>query len=201
MNFYQIHIPVKSKTPKNRLKYINSVLNQIKNGDTYTLISTDNFLNKCQNVQFLPIDDVLIPLFNRYPYFKICWDKLFAQNQADLIRMFLLGRTPDMLYLDTDIQLKDYPKFNNDNELPYFANSTRFQSAIDFNLIYNNNAFDWFKGYLRRLEIVLEGNQIHLLNDKLDITKLWRQLRIYAREFKYNKINEDFFIHHNLMGK
>lgn len=65
MNFYQIHIPVKSKTPKNRLKYINSVLNQIKNGDTYTLISTDNFLNKCQNDWFLPIDDVLIPLFRR----------------------------------------------------------------------------------------------------------------------------------------
>lgn len=200
MNFYQIHIPVNNNFPKKRIKYINSVLKQLKIEDEYYLVSTENFLEN-DNVNLIDINLVQNQLFQRHPYFQECWDKLHVTNQADLIRFYLLSKTIDMLYLDTDVQLKKYPIINKNNELPSFSHSTRFKFCIDFNLIYNNNNFQWFAEYLRRVEVVLKGNELHNKKEELDITVLWKMLKKYSREFNYNQFSDDFYIHHNLMGK
>lgn len=200
MNFYQIHIPIDNKFPKKRIKYINSVLKQLKPEDKYYLVSTENFI-KNDKVNLIDFNQIQDQLFQRHPYFQECWDKLHVANKADLIRFYLLSISVDMLYLDTDIQLKKYPIINKDNELPSFSHSTWFNFCIDFNLIYNNNNFEWFAEYLRRVEIVLRESKLHIQKDELDITKLWKLLKIYSRKFSYNKFQTDFYIHHNLMGK
>lgn len=204
MNFYQIHIPVDGKFPTNRRKYINSVLKQINSEkDTYNLVSTKNFLKKSKyNVNFIEIDSILKDLFRFYPYFQICWNNLHVANKSDLIRMFILSRSIDSLYLDTDLELTQYPIIKKNDYLPSFAHSNYFKLCIDFFLIYNNNNFDWFREYLKRISMILEHKKIHEKEEVLDIRKMWKQLKIYSRDFKYNKFDEStFFIHHNLMGK
>lgn len=100
----------------------------------------------CRDAQlFSMLDDVKLVNYDEYMVGKdIDWWKniitKYHQSQADFIRLDYAMKTPDLLYVDADVELFEIPEFAQDNK-PYIGTENGW---VDFFMMYVNGNTQFF---------------------------------------------------------
>jgi hypothetical protein len=106
MNYLQIWIGDK---PSELIMYcIKSVLNNVTENDTYTLIANTNILKGNKKVNFISLDNYL----KQYPEIDIRYKEISHAFQSDLIRFHYAYNNENTLYADCDVELEEISKDN-----------------------------------------------------------------------------------------
>jgi hypothetical protein len=154
MNFLQIWIG--NKPAKILMTCIESVLSQVTDKDTYTLIGTINFLKNNKKVKYINVNDYL----KKYPEINMMGN-IGNSFQSDLIRFHYAYNNSNVFYVDCDVELEkinnnDFTKdlFSRLNSCHYDifmfyspGKSELIKKLIDFNLKIMKNGNKPFGGF------------------------------------------------------
>lgn len=173
MNFLQISY---GDQILRRMEYVNSVLDSLRDDDTYTLIADENRLNDSR-VKWINAQEYEDSIISKYEPIKRMWDvkrndgKIKFADKADIIRIHYGSLNADTLYIDTDIMLfkgenthpkksscflvddvHDMKELSDSNGLPCYGATP--SNGIDDGLYYNGQCLDfyrqWFEWMLTR---------------------------------------------------
>ena len=154
MNYLQVWFGKKPK--KKILDCMKTVMDNVGEDDTYTLISTTNFLKDNNKVNWIDInkyeleeikkDEKLFIFYNSLDKLQDP-DFLKSSYKSNIIRLNYLSNNNNVLYLDTDVVLKEKIIFKENK--PHFAFFKRNDKIIKDSFVsYNGTCLNYFKKIL-----------------------------------------------------
>lgn len=200
MNYLQIWI---GKKPKNIIiDCMNSVIDKVEDNDTYTLISTSNFFKDNKKVKWININtyeskikknNLLYKLWNHLPESNID-EYAIASCKSDLIRLHYLANNDEVLYLDTDILLKEKIAFNS-----LKPHSGIVLNRKDWFILYNGNNKEIFD---RMINNIIESSYNSRRNKFNTVGRGWS---VSLLNIRYNNeidvIDNKYYEHLNMYSK
>jgi len=149
MEFLQIWIGRKPK--KEILECIESVIDKVTDNDTYTLISSSNFMKDNPKVNWISYKKYIKEMLKDDKINK-SWERIpttidYHWCRSDILRFYYLSMNEDVLYVDTDVVLES--SFDLQKSKTYFPK--RGRHAFDYYIMYGDK--DTFKDMLNRVTL------------------------------------------------
>jgi hypothetical protein len=171
MNFLQISY---GPQIKHRMKHVQSVLRQLQDSDTYTLIADENRV-KDDRVNWIPASEYEQRLMDEHEVIRRIFEdnkkkgnRIRFAERADIIRVHYASEHEDVLYCDTDILMHDpLPEQINKIGKRYFLTNLRsvqqvhdtedtvcygcraISSHLDDGLFFNGKHADFFQKFFQ----------------------------------------------------
>jgi len=160
-NIIQIWIEDPNTPTKEIKKWMESVINNIPEGSTYTLVSTNNYFPSNPSVTWIKVSDKLTEMQANIPIISDIYFALSINQKSEILRMYLGGMMDNIVYLDCDMSLTGWPE-------DFFLDGKPFMYQTDITSI-SNCAF------------VVNDNKTKFIEVAADIAKYMKDI--------YNKIN------------
>lgn len=192
MNFIQIHF---GKKPLERMSFIKKQINNLNDDDSYTLVSSSNFLSRYMKVNWIDVEDVKKEMFKIYSEIEERWNCFNVVKHSNFIRLYMATYIEDMFYVDTDAYIKEVPEFE-DKTKPYIS----FYNVMKPNIgiFYNNNCFDFFRNYFEFIKLTIKESSCKYLSSG-DFFRA--TIRKYCKHVNQcNQLDDKYFVH-ALMGR
>jgi hypothetical protein len=193
MNVLQIWLG-SNKPSKIMMGYMKNIFSSMKEADTYTLISSLNLFPKNKKVNWINSDKYIKEMLSDIDKSIIdLWDYLNGEifeyiYKSDIIRLYYLSKNEDVLYLDTDIELKDFPIF-----LDKVYMARRSLSLVNHCIFYNGTN----KEFSMRLLKEATFNSFNVIGKTYNCINIYWILKLLDKYInEIIAIDESFFVHH-----
>ena len=189
-NVIQIWIEDPDSPSAEMLGWMETIINNIPEGSTYTLVSTGNYFPGNPLVTWIDVNSKITEMQTNIPIIKDILSIISSKQKVELLSIYLGGVMNNIVYFDCDISLTGWPEefMLEGKPLMYKENSTSIYNRV---FIVNDNKIkfiqvaaeiaQYMKSIYNKIKRIPYGASFKVINAKMN---------------NVNKINSNLITHH-----
>jgi hypothetical protein len=191
-NIFQIWIS--GQPPAEILAHMESIVDCVGGGNTYTLVAESNFLSHKPGVIFSDVRDEIADVQQRFPDTLKFWSTIIDEHRSDVLRYALASEIENFFYLDCDC------RFTNGLPKPVSARPHFIQASMNGRLVndfcvFQNSNTQFFLEFTQQL-VAHMASDVFNPGRYSDPFKLLNNF-IRLKKQRYSLFDESSIAHHN----
>ena len=189
-NVIQIWIEDPDAPSAEMLGWMETIINNIPAGSTYTLVSTSNYFPGNPSVTWIDVNDKLAEMQTVIPIISNIISVISSYHKSELLRMYLGGMMDNIVYFDCDISLTGWPEEFSTGGKPIMhqLNSTSIDNPV---FVVNDNKPLFIN---MTAEIADVMNSLYNVYGRIPYDSTFRVIN--AKMINVNKVNSNLITHH-----